>query len=639
MIEPSNPDRETIRTAELFEKLDRHPDPVPDPKIDSLPLNERLTPSNFEKLIARLAAPSSGSEVQAFRYGKSGSTQGGVDVICIDAAARKCDCFEGKRVVEIKKGEIADWVEKFLSGPHAEDARSFHLCTTYPITEKTDLFLEWKQCAYLLASKEITPGLWDRDELLKMLHRRRDIVSELFGDDVAGRYCYQQSPEVDAPPEQSFGEKVVSVFGRMASMENVSIACELSLPAAENLSLTAILLFARKDLSGTTIAASGREMVHWMQWRAHADELAERPYAIPFHSDSSRYIFQGNAARLTLNNGELNDLDWILARAWQEFLRSSKEVLGPLRCHRFRPLNHSESFGLISVRRELWRAMLDYASEHDFAKGNSEWHCFDGAPGCLKVYSKADGARFDRGHHAILYAHNDVGVWLPWESNVVIAWEPPTDIDGSPSTISPRKSWDAEYTHDWLLREFIPEVLRWIAVPQEQAQPKSFWKSAPRARQEPVKVDQVAWSRASGPGWKVMPNENLTDLIKCVQALQSHANGRRPDVPIPAKLMQCVLRAIDRTLPFAQLTSTQYLRSSLRIDEDIGIGNEIRRRETNWSKSSHYAELDYFLRALLEVLEAAPKLPAGELGHIAATLQPLLDRYHEDIMCDIFTSK
>lgn len=483
------------------------------------------------------------------------------------------------------------------------------------------------------------PGLWDRDELLKILHRRRDIVSELFGDDVASRYCYQQSPEVDDPPEQSFGAKVVSVFGRLVSMENVSVACELSLPTAENLSLTAILSFARKDLSGTTIMASGREMVRWMQWRAHAQELEERPYTIPFHSDSSRYIFLGNAARLTLNAGELNDLEWIFARAWQEFLRSSKEVLDPLRCNRFRQRNHSESFGLISVRRELWRAMLDYASEHDFARGNSEWHCFDGAPGCLKVYSRANGPRFDRGYHVILYAHNDVGVWLPWENNVVIAWEPPTNLDGSPSTISPRKSWDAEYTHDWLLKEFIPEVLRWLAVQQEQAQPTSFWKSAPKTRQEPVKVDQVAWSRASGPAWKIMPNESLTDLVRCVQALQSHSSGSRSHVPIPALFVRCILHAIDRTLPFAKLASTQYLRSSLRIDEDADIGTEVRHGATNWSNSSHYTELDYFLRALLEALEAAPDLPAGELGNIATTLQPLLDRYHEDIMCDIFTRK
>lgn len=634
--EHSDFDREVIRVAELFERLDRQPDPVAAPKIEALPLHERLTPSNFEKLIARLAAPPEGVEVQAFRYGKSGSTQGGVDVICIDPVAQKCDCYEGKRVKAIRQGQISAWIDKFLSGPLAVDARSFHLCTTYPIAEDTDLLLEWKECTYLLASKAIRPLLWDLDELHRMLRRRRDIVSELFGDAVADGFCPREHPELEPPPEQSFDAQAVSVFGRTASFKNVSVACELFLPAAEDLSLCGIFSFARKDLSGTTISVSGQELVRWMQWRSQANGQAESPYAIPLHSDQSRYVLQAKAARLILNEGELNDLHWILARSWHEFIRSSKEVLSKMRCHRFKQIPNSDAFGLISVRRDLWRAMLAYASEHDFAKGDSDWHCFDGAPGCVKVYTDSNGARFDRGYHAILYAYNESGIWMPWERSVIIGWEAPIDLDGSPSEISPRKSWDAEYTHDWLLKEFIPEVLRWD-VAKAQPEPKGFLRAKRHVTLEPPRVESVAHTRASGPAWTVVPSTNRIELLECIQTLQAHANGRRVHVPIPAQIMRCLYHCIDRTLPFLQLSSTHYLRSSLRIGLDSDIHGEVRHRAAHWNRPIQYTELDFTLRALIEVLEPSCRLPDGELANIASSLQPVLDRYHEDVLCDIFS--
>jgi hypothetical protein len=65
-------DRKEIRIDSLFSKFDRQPDAVVDGKIELLPLHDRLTPENFERLIARLADPVDGASVQAFRYGKSG---------------------------------------------------------------------------------------------------------------------------------------------------------------------------------------------------------------------------------------------------------------------------------------------------------------------------------------------------------------------------------------------------------------------------------------------------------------------------------------------------------------------------------------------------------------------------------------
>ena len=134
-----------VGVGQLFSTFERQPDPVVDPKIEALPLHERLTPENFERLVARLADPADGTSVRAFRYGKSGSTQGGVDVICVDQTTRKCDCYEGKRWERIAKGDITAWVDKFLSGPHVSDAQRFVLCTTFNVFEVTELGTQREQ--------------------------------------------------------------------------------------------------------------------------------------------------------------------------------------------------------------------------------------------------------------------------------------------------------------------------------------------------------------------------------------------------------------------------------------------------------------------------------------------------------------
>jgi len=40
----------------------------------------------------------------------------------------------------------------------------------------------------------------------------------------------------------------------------------------------------------------------------------------------------------------------------------------------------------------------------------------------------------------------------------------------------------------------------------------------------------------------------------------------------------------------------------------------------------------------LELVDPHPTVPSGEWRNIAAMLQPVLDRYNEDVICDLFTA-
>lgn len=630
-----------VSAQALFSRFDRQSDPVVDGKIELLPLHDRLTPDNFERLIARLADPTDGMLVRAFRYGKSGSAQGGVDVMVFDSTARKCDYYEGKRWARIAKGDITAWVDKFLHGPHVADARKFVLCTTFNVFEVTDLALEWKECAKLLAAHEIDGDLWDGAKIHTLLRRRRPIVSELFGDDVADRYCVQESRIPAEPPEHAFEAKRIGQFGRSLTLQNVSISCDVLLPSDDEMSAGAILSFARRNLSGISITISGNELVRWMQWRAHARADQTRPYAVPMVGDTSKVVLMANSARLTLNRDEIQHLDWVLQTAWASFYKIATEQLTRYRCGRFKRLRGSTGpFLLASVERSLWRVMLEFAQEHDVAKGNSPWHIFDGAPGCLKVYTQTVNDRFDEGYHAILYAHDAGSIWLPWETSVAIGWEVPAS-GGTAVDVSARTNWDADFTHDWLLEEFIPEVLRWQSIVRlgQPSKPR-FWSSraAQPIQHRPVDVSSVASSSAIELNLRIVP-EDFDGLLACIGVLQSHFNGRHSNVEIEPALEKAVLKAIDRALTFAKLPYEGYLRGALSISPEEDLVAAVRDRVRADSPATSSTTMDFRLRGLLEVMSAVRVAPAGEWRSIAAILQPVLDRYNEDVICDLFTAE
>lgn len=630
-----------ISAERLFSKFERQPEPVVDGKIELLPLHEGLTPENFERLIARLADPADGMSVRAFRYGKSGSTQGGVDVMVVDSTARKCDYFEGKRWACIAKGDITAWVSKFLQGPHAADARRFVVCTTFNVFEVTALATEWKECAKLLAAHKIDGDLWDGAKIHTLLRHRRPIVSELFGDDVADRYCVQEFRTPADLTERTFDVERIQQLGRSLSLQNNSICCEVLLPSDDEMSTGAMLHFARRDLSGVSITISGKELVRWMQWRAHAQSDEACPYANPMVGDESRFVLMASSARVILNREEIRYLNWALRTAWASFFKTASNQLAVYRCGRFKRLHGNRGpFVLVSVERSVWRAMLDFAQEHDVAKGSGPWHIFDGAPGCLKVYTQRATDRFDRGYHAILYAYDAGSIWLPWDTGVAIGWKIPM-IFGAAVDVSPRTNWDAEFTHDWLLEEFIPQVLLWMDAARREKLHKPDFRSKRATKpilHGTVDISGFASSSAIGLNLRTVP-EDFKELHACVGVLQSHFNGRRSEVEIEPALAKAVLTAIDRALTFARLSHEGYLRSVLSVPLEEDLVQTIRARTRADAAASSPAAMDFQLRGLLEVMDAVKAVPAGEWRSIAAVLQPVLDRYNEDVVCDLFTAE
>lgn len=629
---------EDVALEVLFDRLQRQPELVAQPKSSRLPLHD-ITPENFEKLVVRLASAEPGAKLKARRYGKSGATQSGLDVQRLDPDSSRFACYEAKRVIDIRRGTLTRWVEGFLSGKHAANACSFYLCTTYAVSEETNLADEWSQCEKLLLARQIHPHLWDRVALEDLLRNHWPIVLELYGETVANGFCVPAARPLPDPQASMFAAREETHYGQSVNLYNRSIACSIYLPGGVDRNLSAALSFARADISGISMALSARELVGWSQWRHHADASMDRPYAIAHGTRKGAYLLMGSRVRLTLEEAEVADLDWILECAWHKIHSACQAQVTAWRSLGFEPIEHyPQAIGLLSIRPWFWQRMLDFARAHDVGLGDGPWHMFDAAPGCLKVYSDSDDQRFDRGYHAILYAHVEGTIWLGAPGDVVVGWRP-ADI-GAPCSV--RGQWDARYTHDWLLEEMIPEVLRWMGHSSAVQRQSKWWqwlrtRTRTRTGVALPSVAEIAWSRARVEVTSSAPEASNEALFEYVHMLQSHATCQRSDVPLSSACMRNVLDCIDCTLPFASLPTESYLRGNLGLQGEEDLSRSIRRKAADMASIVHYPAMDFALRALIEVLRYAPDLPASSRGHILQLLKPIRDRSDEDILCGLFS--
>ncbi|MCF7751448.1 hypothetical protein KQ945_11855 [Bacillus subtilis subsp. subtilis] len=625
---------EEVALDDLREPMQRQPEPVAQPKSDRLPLHD-ITPDNFEKLVVRLANARPGVKLRARRYGKSGSTQSGIDVQCLDPDSGRWACYEAKRVAGIRDGTLSDWVSRFLGGKHASTASSFHLCTTYAVSDETALLDEWAQCEKQLLALRIHPHLWDRAALDDMLRDHWRIVAELYGETVANGFCVPPAPSLPDPQGSAFAVREEARHEQSVSLYNRSIACSIHLPGAMDRNLSAAVSFARADVSGISMALSARELIEWSQWRVHADASMDRPYAVAHAIRKGAFLLMGGRVRLTLEAAEVADLDWILERAWYQIHGACLKQVSTWRSLDFEPIeHHPTAIGLLSVRPWFWQRMLDFARAHDIEQGNGAWHMFDTAPACLKMYSRSDGERFDRGYHAILYAYSEGTMWMGQPGNVVVGWSP-----ANPATpCSARGQWDARYTHDWLLDQMIPEVVRWLERSEAARTPTRWWTWPSRRAQFALPpIGELVWSRARDGMTTAVPAASIEALFAYVGLLQSHATCQQSDVPLGSGCMRNVLECIDCVLPFASLPTESYLRGSLGLQGTGDLSQSIRRKAGSLASAVHYPAMDFALRGLMEVLRYAPDLPTSDRGHIVQLLAPLQVRRDEDILCRRFS--
>ncbi|MFL9910449.1 hypothetical protein [Paraburkholderia sp. RL17-337-BIB-A] len=619
-----------LQVEELFDIVEPAQVPLLDPLVDELPY-PKIAWQKFEKLCAHLLAESAELQItQAFQYGDSGDCQDEIDILARREGSDKLVMAQCKRVQTITPSLMVEWLTGFENSSSVPRCEIYILCVGTHVTKPSVLNV-WSEFASRLEVQGVSVWLWDAAELDKRLRTFPGIVSRFFGLHYAERFCHS-AYFADAFPSQ-FEKESEHIFDSQLTLQNQSIHAGINLPGERFTYCGAILSFARRDLTGVSFAVSGSELVEWMQWRNWAKDDDERPYARKSTVSAGKFVFAAGGVRLTLTSDEVEQLDWIIRKAWPRFLASADSLDRKWRFLRFPRLPDVEAgFSIIKASRETWSAMLQFARAHDYSKGTSEQHIFDASSGMLKVYVDHPRHGLRSGYHLLLRAFSEPGMTLPWEGRVILAWEAPLEKGGLASEIGPSGVWDAEFTHDWLLDVLGKWVEDWLGG-QRESQPRL--RLRPR-RERPVFACDM-WSIPILDRRDVGSFGTVKDLQECIRFYQSYFHVHRGAAQIPPGMISDVLLLVERHLKHADVDGAHFVAMKLHLDGDA-LASEIEALAKSGLRAGRFAvDLDIAFRCLLTLVENMPSLPRSELDHASDHLRTIASRVREDLLCAAFS--
>jgi hypothetical protein len=236
-----------------------------------------------------------------------------------------------------------------------------------------------------------------------------------------------------------------------------------------------------------------------------------------------------------------------------------------------------------------------------------------------------------------MYAHPDNSIY---SNNLILGWKPLDDIVGNPVELSPRKAWDAEYTHNWLINYFFPRVYNW-AIENESNHKKIsiFDKSLKEIfiPQSPTKyrsLENIAWSCTDiskrNIGLRVT---NKLEAVNLITELQSHFHVYTSQAPIEVELIKAVVQVCRHIISTRPNYKGHYFKSNLQISGD-DLYAEIEKVESQLNEESRCPfNLDLVLRALYGLFDDITDLDDDDLAQLTELIRPVWDRFVEDTIC------
>lgn len=626
-------DKETLSPSEIIFKAGTNREAVIDPKLKELPLNQSW--ELFEALCLELLNDEYALDnIRGMNiYGRAGQKQFGIDIVGLDLSSLKKVVAQCKRYKKVNPNDISSWVDKFLDECDPDEYQEFILCTSASIQSDTKLVDAWHIAEKLLIEKGIVPTLWDYPVLQEKLRRARVITEKYYGTAIAEKFCSEILFQ-DKYPYSFSTEKCVCISD-CTTIENRTIRLDVLLPRKSKVSQSACFMFTRSDLNGVTISCDGKTLVRFMQERAHTKSIKETSLIQELKSSENRYILVLPDARLTLQENEVTDLDWIISKAWDKYVECTTALESDWKTARFDRLNdNSFIFKLCKIERWFWKEIIEYANEFDVSNGNSDMHVFDAAPGCLKVYVNRSTANLDVGYHLILYPHTDDSVYT---TDFYLGWEPLSDIVGEPVEISSRKAWCAEYTHNWLFDVLFPAVYRRVKD-KHRKRNRSFLSLVRRPFTKKIDFRELSdfcrsYAKTQNRNIGLRVN-NLYEASKLVYTLQSHFYAYFSNVEVEKQLVINTLKACLVCTESTPDYENPYVSNNLSLGEGpIHRAINILLTDTEENVYATPKSLDICLRSLYSIIEDKEQLQEYELNLLSELLKLVWERYIEDRIC------
>lgn len=564
------------------------------------------------------------------RLGGPGKKQNGIDLFAFDhlepskLLVYECKCWE-----EFPTDELRSAITKFLNGHWVNCASSFTLIVAQKSID--NLSKEWPIQRDRLHKAGINAELLTGIHLTERIQQFPDVLSKFFpgadhtafGNEWMRRVGFIERLNkalVDPRPgvvktakdylETSDEETSLTVERQSEnewSLRTPWIHLSCILPHGHFYPGSALVILKREDLVGASITFDQKWVLENLIGTPGAPLKHEfRPFINGVLPDSSkekeRYIIDLKNCRCTLSTEGAEDLAYAADRLTTIFLDSLIQREKAWGASGFPFIRTGDiRIAICTMPKWLWRDILEFSRQHDYANGDTEWYFFDAAPRCLKPYTKESNTKYQRGYHGIFHASDDLD-GLTSGDDIALLWSPPDLIHDR--AVSHQHWWSCEYAFSWLKNQLIPEIGNWIA--RESFNEAKFLLSRQKRKYELLS----RWKEhALIKDVRIRPlleNQQFKSigLRKTVEILQSYFGQINKDF-ISTDEMTALYRALSALLKSSR-GYVNYIAGSLSIQHGVESHSEIatileQRISSDYLKQNSFS-VDYTLRAMMEII-------------------------------------
>lgn len=284
-------------------------------------------------------------------------------------------------------------------------------------------------------------------------------------------------------------------------------------------------------------------------------------------TDECDWVVTFNGTTIILTDDEVSQLCELIDLAAPHFLTAflkREQADGTL----FLEPDGLRNVRLMTVKRALWKAVLAFAHDHDYAEGNSAWHIFDaGGTNHIKVVRRVrdtDVIPFEAYVYAT--ASGTGGQHMEPEDEVCLCWEESqSQVETGLENPARIRGWTASQTSQWITRTLIPEIVR-KAKDKSSIKQFQLWggtESMPRYSRETSGVDAALFR----------PLDSWEKLLTFSDSAQEHYN-QNPHDPVPRPVIESAfagLQQLSEVFPEC-FERFEYIAQKLRVPQSGGLG-------------------------------------------------------------------
>lgn len=563
--------------------------------------------------------------------GAPGIDQDGIDIFAFDylvpseLVVYECKCWQEFRTEKLKEA-----VTKFLDGRWASYAKSFTLIVAQKSIGK--LANEWRIQRDRLHKAGINAELWTGNDLTEKIQRFPDILSKFFpaadhtffGNEWMQRVGFIEKLHKALVDPRAGIAQMAKNFLEISRSDESKLTVEhrskdswslkrpwldlnFFLPEGKFYPSSAMVILKRDDLTGASISFDQKWLLNNFIGTPGAPlEHQFRPFingVVPdLYRAKDKYIIDLKNCRCALSTEGAMDLAYAADRLSAVFMDSLKKKELVWGATDFPFANVGDIRVVIcTMPKWLWEEILKFSQQHDYESGDTDWHIFHAALGCLIPYSKESNAKYKRGHHGIFYVSEKLD-GLTYGDNVALLWSAPDAMFHD--IVSPQGWWSCENAFNWLQKQLIPEVGKWIT--RRSFNEAKFFFSRRRKKfellnwwSENARIEDVRIK-------SLLPNQRYKSigLLAIVEILQSYFNSSSRDF-ISAEDMETLYRALIVLLRWGR-GHPRYIAGNLSIHSKVETHSEIiqileQRISSNYLKENLFS-VDYTLRAMMGII-------------------------------------